>query len=71
MARKNTHTSNKNTRKNDISQYGRLTREEQLELAKHEEISEYDYINFDHISEYDYMSPEEFAELDIDDIDDF
>ena len=61
----------KNTRKKDISQYGRLTSEELLELTKDDEISEYDYIVFDHLSEYDYMSPEELAEQGIDDIDDF
>ena len=59
------------TRKKDISQYGRLTSEELLELTKDDEISEHDYIVFDHLSEYDYMSPEELAEQGIDDIDDF
>ena len=29
---------------------------------KNEEISEYDYMDFDELSEFDYMSPEELAE---------
>ncbi len=46
MAHKNIHAPNKNTSNKNIR----------------EEISEYDYMDFDEISEFDYMSPEELAE---------
>ena len=46
MAHKNIHAPNKNTLNKNIL----------------EEISEYDYIDFDELSEFDYMSPEELAE---------
>ena len=46
MAYKNIHEPNKNT----LNKYIR------------EEISEYDYMDFDELSEFDYMSPEELAE---------
>ena len=46
MVHKNIHDPNKNTSNKNIR----------------EEISEYDYMDFDELSEFDYMSPEELAE---------
>lgn len=46
MAHKNIHEPNKNT----LNKYIR------------EEISEYDYMDFDELSEFDYISSEELAE---------
>lgn len=46
MAHKNIHDPNKNTSNKNIR----------------EEISEYDFMDFDELSEFDYMSPEELAE---------